>query len=78
MREKVLLTSFSLILAMILSTGTVPTCFAAPGNNVVTIVFRYDDYSSRNDIMIERRILAAFAKSHMTCTFGVIPFICEG
>lgn len=78
MREKVLLTSFSLLLAVILSTGAVPVCLAAPGNNAVTIVFRYDDYSSRSNIMIEHRILAAFARSHMTCTFGVIPFICKG
>lgn len=78
MREKVLLTSFLLILAVILSTGTANTSPAAPGNNSVTIVFRYDDFSTRSDISIERRILAAFARFHMTCTFGVIPFICEG
>lgn len=41
----------------------------------VTLVFRYDDYSSRSDTAIEKRIIADFKKYNISCTFSIIPFI---
>ena len=41
----------------------------------ITIVFRYDDYSSRSATDLERHIIAAFQKHGVCCTFGIIPFV---
>ena len=56
------------------------TCFsvAARADKVphyVTIIFRYDDYSSRSDTDLEKKIIADFKKHHVCCTFGIIPFV---
>jgi peptidoglycan/xylan/chitin deacetylase (PgdA/CDA1 family) len=41
----------------------------------VTIVFRYDDYSSRNNTDLEEKILQAFSRYKTCCTFSIIPFV---
>ena len=41
----------------------------------VTVVFRYDDYSSRSNIDLEKKILRAFSRNRACCTFSIIPFI---
>jgi len=41
----------------------------------ITIVFRYDDYSSRSATDLEKQILAAFKRSKVCCTFSIIPFV---
>jgi hypothetical protein len=44
-------------------------------SHYVTVIFRYDDYSSRSDIGLEKKIIADFKKHHVCCTFGIIPFV---
>jgi peptidoglycan/xylan/chitin deacetylase (PgdA/CDA1 family) len=41
----------------------------------VTVVFRYDDYCSRSDTELEKRIIADFKKHNVCCTFSIIPFV---
>jgi glycosyltransferase involved in cell wall biosynthesis len=38
------------------------------------VIFRYDDYSSKSDFIIEKQIMKIFNKYDSTCTFGIIPF----
>jgi peptidoglycan/xylan/chitin deacetylase (PgdA/CDA1 family) len=52
-------------------------CGAASAPPRITIVFRYDDYSSRSATDLERQIIAAFQKHGVCCTFGIIPFVKE-
>jgi len=44
----------------------------------ITVIFRYDDYSSRSLTDIEVKIIDAFQKHNVSCTFGVIPCIYSG
>jgi peptidoglycan/xylan/chitin deacetylase (PgdA/CDA1 family) len=41
----------------------------------VTIVFRYDDFSSRSATLLEKEIIAAFKQCQACCTFSIIPFV---
>jgi hypothetical protein len=41
----------------------------------ITVVFRYDDYCSRTDTELEKKIIADFKKNNVSCTFGIIPFV---
>jgi hypothetical protein len=41
----------------------------------VTVVFRYDDYCSRTDTELEKRIIADFKNHNVCCTFSIIPFV---
>lgn len=41
----------------------------------ITVVFRYDDYCSRTDTELEKKIIADFKKHNVCCTFGIIPFV---
>ena len=41
----------------------------------VTVVFRYDDYSSRSNTDLEEKILQAFSRNKACCTVSIIPFI---
>ncbi|MFZ5447430.1 MAG: DUF2334 domain-containing protein [Thermodesulfobacteriota bacterium] len=56
------------------------TCFsiiaeANKSTHHITVVFRYDDYCSRTDTELEKKIIADFKKHQICCTFGVIPFV---
>jgi peptidoglycan/xylan/chitin deacetylase (PgdA/CDA1 family) len=42
----------------------------------ITVVFRFDDYSSRSSTNIEIKLIDAFQKYNIPCTFGVIPYGC--
>jgi predicted deacetylase len=44
----------------------------------ITVVFRYDDYSSLSSAEIETNVLNLFQKMKIGCTVGVVPFICAG
>jgi len=44
----------------------------------ITVVFRYDDYSSLSPTDMEVKLINAFQKYKMPCTFGVIPYMCAG
>lgn len=41
----------------------------------VTVVFRYDDYSSRSDTDLEVQLLQTFENAGLPCTFGVVPCV---
>ena len=49
-----------------------------PSANQITVVFRFDDYSSRSSTEFEVRLINAFRKYNAVCTFGVIPYACTG
>ena len=42
----------------------------------VTVVFRYDDYSTTSPTKTEGRLIASFQRHHVPCTFAVVPFVC--
>ena len=42
----------------------------------ILLIFRYDDCSSRSNTELERKLIHAFKAHKMSCTFGVIPYIC--
>jgi peptidoglycan/xylan/chitin deacetylase (PgdA/CDA1 family) len=41
----------------------------------ITVVFRFDDYSTRSDEAVETRVIEAFKRSGTRCTVGVIPHV---
>ena len=51
---------------------------SVPEEKQITVVFRFDDYSSRSPTDIEYKIIDAFKKYNISCTFGVIPYITAG
>lgn len=53
------------------------TGVAAEKKNII-VIFRYDDYSSNSPLDLEIKIIDAFKKYHLPCTFGIIPYIVEG
>ena len=68
------------IILIISSIFAVLVCSADRGNAAispprVTVVFRYDDYSSRSNTDLEEQILRAFSRNKACCTFSIIPFI---
>jgi peptidoglycan/xylan/chitin deacetylase (PgdA/CDA1 family) len=65
------------VLALALVVFSALRCGAASAPPRITIVFRYDDYSSRSATDLERHLIAAFQKHGVCCTFGIIPFVKE-
>ena len=63
------------LLALALVVFSALRCAAVSSPPQITIVFRYDDYSSRSATALERHIIAAFQKHGVCCTFGIIPFV---
>lgn len=61
--------------SLLLVIFAVPPCGAAPSSPQITIVFRYDDYSSRSATELEEKIIAAFKQCQVCCTFSIIPFV---
>jgi hypothetical protein len=53
----------------------VPT---ASGQDKITVVLRYDDYSTVSPTEIERRLFEALSRRSLALTVGVIPAVCEG
>ena len=47
----------------------------AANKDRVTVVFRYDDYSAKSPLWLERALFEEFAKRKMSLTVGVIPFV---
>ena len=43
----------------------------------ITVVFRYDDYSSLSPTNMEVKLINAFQNYNIPVTFGVIPYICR-
>jgi len=50
---------------------------ASPPEQPITVIFRYDDYSSLSPTEMEIKIINAFQNSNIPVTFGVIPYICK-
>jgi peptidoglycan/xylan/chitin deacetylase (PgdA/CDA1 family) len=64
-----------------LAIPAVPVCEASgpeEKGKTVSVVFRYDDYSSRSDTDFEARLIRIFAERGMKVTLGVVPFMVEG
>jgi peptidoglycan/xylan/chitin deacetylase (PgdA/CDA1 family) len=49
-----------------------------PCGGNITVVFRFDDYSTYSDAAVETRIIEAFKRSDACCTVGVIPYVWGG
>lgn len=45
---------------------------------MITVVFRYDDYSALSDAETDVRVIQAFGESGFCCVFGIVPFIVAG
>jgi peptidoglycan/xylan/chitin deacetylase (PgdA/CDA1 family) len=57
--------------------------FAARANHavehqIITVVFRYDDYSERSPTSLEADLIAAFQEHDIPCTLGIIPYVSTG
>ncbi len=59
------------------------SCFSAGGDTLAgvgkqTIVFlRFDDVSGRSSTALEQKLIDEFRNHHFSCTFAVIPFVCD-
>lgn len=42
---------------------------------LITVAFRYDDYSRFSDTDLEVKLIMAFQRYNIPCTFGVIPYV---
>ena len=47
-----------------------------PPEKQITVVFRFDDYSSLSSTEFEVKLINTFQKFNAVCTFGVIPYVC--
>lgn len=52
--------------------------YAAIEANQITVVFLYDDVSSRSPIDIEAKLIDTFQHHNISCTFAVVPYVCAG
>jgi len=69
---KIIIFLFPVIVLLILIPKTSE---AKKSPHYITVVFRYDDYCSRTDTELEKKIIADFKKHNISCTFGIIPFV---
>jgi len=72
-----------LIRALIVTLLSFTISFSAKADTTsygkqITVMFRFDDYSSRSSTDLEIKVIDAFQKYNACCTFGVIPFVCTG
>jgi peptidoglycan/xylan/chitin deacetylase (PgdA/CDA1 family) len=44
----------------------------------ITVVFRYDDYSSCSSTNFETKLIDTFKRYDVPCTFGIIPYVASG
>ena len=44
---------------------------------LITVAFRYDDYSRFSNTDLEIKLIKAFQKYNIPCTFGVIPYVSD-
>lgn len=70
--HRIILIISSILAVLVCSAGWGNTAISPPR---VTVVFRYDDYSSRSNTDLEEKILRAFSQNKACCTFSIIPFI---
>ena len=55
-----------------------PDVSKGPTSEVVTVILRYDDYSSRSATDVEVALIRILEERHIQCTFGVIPYVVAG
>lgn len=65
-----------IIVMLTLCQFSVPSCFTT-GKKDILVILRYDDFSSRSNTELELNIIRALRERHMSCTFAVIPYVCE-
>jgi len=65
----------TLILILLISVLFPGQVMCRAKQKTITIVFRFDDYSSRSTTDLEVRLLDAFKKYNVPLTFGVIPYV---
>jgi peptidoglycan/xylan/chitin deacetylase (PgdA/CDA1 family) len=66
------------LLALVLLIAPALSAYAAPAGNGITLVFRYDDYSSRSSTYLDRKVIDLFQKNHLALTIGVVPYVTAG
>lgn len=62
------------VLAFLLTAGA----NRAIEHQKITVVFRYDDYSSRSPTDFETKLIDVFHRHNVPCTFGIIPYVSTG
>lgn len=45
---------------------------------MITVIFRYDDFSARSDTAFESEMFSLFSKYGVPCVVGAIPLVCAG
>lgn len=70
--HRIVMVISSILAVLVWSAGRGNATISPPR---VTIVFRYDDYSSRSNTDLEEKILQAFSRYKACCTFSIIPFV---
>jgi len=75
-RRIVLLTIAAVVCVLFLASALQATSPSA--EREITVVFRYDDYSTRSATDFELKLIDAFQKRSLSCTFGVIPCVHSG
>ncbi len=56
---------------------TIPS-YGSINHNSVTLIFRYDDYSSKSATYLDEKVIDLFKKYHIAFTVGVIPYVASG
>ena len=72
---------YTSVLFVLLSGSLLVSCQQtnpAPAQKQITIVFLFNDYSSRSFTDLEMKLINAFQKYNVPCTFGVIPYVHAG
>jgi len=67
----------SILVVVFADSATSDAGGASPGGRI-TVVFRFDDYSETSNTEMEVRLIEAFRRHGVSCTFSIIPFICKG
>jgi peptidoglycan/xylan/chitin deacetylase (PgdA/CDA1 family) len=63
---------------VVLSALLPPAVEAGEAGKGITVVIRYDDPSATSSTETETKLIDAFRRYNMCCTFAVIPFVCAG
>lgn len=63
-----------ILLLLVTFTILALTFFSRDESADVTVILRYDDYSSTSSLEVEQELLKALSSHDISCTFGIIPF----
>ncbi len=70
--------SVLIVILLLFSLSWTPQASSTAEEKQIIVVFRFDDYSSRSATDMEVKLIEAFHKHNIPCTFGVIPYACAG